>query len=344
MLKLRWKKAHKKMEINRQLKTAIILMLEQLGLDVEVVRETNGNLQIRCPFANCAGSLHTDGIDNNPSFGIKLNGGRFQFNCFTCSDKKGNSLIEFIQLLIEHGVVKDKGNAFSLQNAIKIKFPKYYEKIVPEEKESAELDLSVYEEWDSEFYSYNGSRGLEKDTIEECELLYDMINKRVIFPVKNRRKENVGFVSHSIEGRKPKYSNECDTGKYLYLEWLIKGKIGIICEGIYDALLTYQHIRNLGLLDKYSIVGMFGAEITTMQIKKLAFNFDRLVLMGDNDEAGIKMEQTIWKRLHKKIPLIMKVRYKGKDPGEIKSQEKFKNYFYNNMLPYNSLGIADAKY
>ena len=331
------------MEINRQLKTAIILMLEQLGVDTDGYRETNGNLQIRCPFAGCEDSSHADGIDSNPSFGIKLNGNKFQFNCFTCSDKKGNSLIELIQMLIEHKVIKDSGNAYALQNAIKIKFPKYYEKIVPEEKRKDEMDLSVYEELDSDFYDYNFNRGLDRRTIVECDLGYDLVNKRVIFPVKNRREENVGYVSHSIEGRKPKYSNECDTGKYLYLEWLIKGKIGIITEGIYDALLTYQHVRNLHLLDKYSVVGMFGAEITTMQIKRLAMHFDRLVLMGDNDEAGIKMEKTIWKRAHKKIPLIMKVIYKGKDPGEIKDFAKFEKYF-NGKLPYNALGILDVKY
>lgn len=330
------------MEINRQLKTAIILMLEQLGLDTSDCRETNSNLMFKCFFAGVKDSVHSDGIDTNPSFGIKVTNTGFYYNCFTCN-LRGRSLIEFIQMLIEHGVIKDKGNAFSLQNAIKIKFPKYYEKIVPEEKEK-EFDLDIYEELDSDFYAYNFGRGLDKETIEECGLMYDLPMKRVVFPVKNRQKENVGFVSHSIEGRKPKYSNECDTGKYLYLEWMIKRTTGIITEGMYDTLLTYQYIRNLGLLSEYSVVGMFGAEITSMQLKKLANYFDRLILMGDNDEAGIKMEQTIWKRLHKKIPLIRKVRYNGKDPGEIKSQEKFKKYFLNNMLPYNSLGISDVEY
>jgi hypothetical protein len=330
------------MELNSQLKNAILLMLEQLGVSTEGYRETNGNIQIRCPFAACEGSSHADGTDSNPSFGIKLNGNKFRFNCFTCSDKKGNSLIELIQMLLDHKVIKSKGNAFSLQNAIKIRFPKYYEHFVKEERE-VDLDLSVYEELDSEFYEYNKKRGLEKSTIKECGLKYDSINKRVVFSCKDINSKLVGYATHSIEGKKPKYSNECDTGSYLYLEWLIKGKIAVITEGFYDALLAYQHLRNLNLLDKYSAVGMFGAEITMTQIKKLTKYFDRLVLMGDNDEAGIKMEQTIWKKAHKKIPLIMKVRYSGKDVGTIKDTNTFKKYF-DVKIPFNVIGLADAEY
>ena len=169
-------------------------------------------------------------------------------------------------------------------------------------------------------------------------LRYDKAVQQVIFPAFNYEDSLVGTVRKSIVGAWPKFSNDFDTGSYLYLEWLIgEAKTGIIVEGMYDALLVYHHLRKLDKLNEYAVVGTFGAKITNIQIKKMLTFFDRIVLMGDHDDAGIAMERNVYQRIRKRLPHVYRLRYLGKDPGMILSTGKFLWYMDNWLSPFNSI-------
>src|SRR5690606_16370679 len=97
-----------------------------------------------------------------------------------------------------------------------------------------------------------------------------------------------------------------------------RNTIGIITEGMYDVLRTYYYLKELNLLDKYSVVGTFGAEVSVPQFRKIKEYFDRIILYGDNDSAGVGMERDIYKAVRRSIPIILKFNYKGHDAGKVK--------------------------
>jgi 5S rRNA maturation endonuclease (ribonuclease M5) len=331
------------MRKNSALQTAILTMLEDIGVDLDGYRYSGDNIQIRCPFAaftNVVGGIkykHSEGYDSIPSFGIKISdSGAIQFNCFTCF-RRGNSLLQLIDMLVEHGLVKKGKSAYEIQNSLQLKFPKFWDEIITKneiEEKAAFKKFPLSEE----AIKYNIGRGVDRDIITDIQMSFDKKTDRVVFPVLSFEKEYVGFVSHSIFKEKPKYKNELNTRKYLYLEWLIKGTTLIISEGMYDAVLIYKFLKRLNMLDKYSSVSTFGAQVTNEQIKKIAAFSEKIILMGDNDDAGIAMEKRIYKAVSKKIPLVYRLDYVGKDPAQIRLVLSFENYFHNNLIPFNSMG------
>lgn len=329
-------------EMNRNVREALLDALVQLGIDATVHRETNNNLMIQCPFAVISG--HSKDFDSKPSFGLRLSERGFQWNCFTCG-RSGVSFVDFVDALVEEKVIRNSGDAYSVQNSIQIQYPDFYGDKNSEEKKLPTPDeLEGFDKFTRKFLDYNQGRGLSLATIKRANLMYDVKNRRVIFTCYDFDGKYLGNVGRSIEGDK-RFYNSIDTGDILYLEWLVKeDTIGIVVEGMYDALLVLQHIYSLGLQYAYSVVGMFGAKVSVNQCKRLINKFDHLILMGDNDEAGIKMEKTIYNMVKKRITVVERLEYNGHDPGSILDVTKFKKYFQNNRRLFNNLGTALPEY
>lgn len=317
------------------LRLQVIDFLEsKIGLDVSYKRFTNKNVQLRCPFAKVSG--HTKEIDSNPSLGLKITTNGFLWNCFTCH-RSGRSLISFINALKKEGAITTKVSAYELQNSIEVSFPKFYEKYSFNEKEEFQGTLKDFRVLTKNFYKYNEEkRGVSKSTIKDLSIMYNRETKQVIFPCFDSRKKLHGYISHYTNGRLPKYSNNFDVGDLLYLEWLIQGDIGIICEGMYDTVVTYQHLKNLDMLNNYSVVNTLGSEVSDTQIKKMIKHFRILILFGDNDSAGIEQEKSIYNRVKSKIPLVYKLSYRGKDPATVNFSQ-FQNIIKKPIL-FNVVG------
>lgn len=316
------------------IQSSILKFLEKLGLDVSVYRLTNNNIMIRCPFAE---NTHVNGTDHKPSFGIKIGSGGFLYNCFTGGcDHSGHSILEFVEDLVAEGIIKaNPDEALHLQNSLKIEFPEYEETYQEEIGREVDLELREKRNIDNpKFVLYNNKRGIRVETLNKLDVEYDRENRIINFPVFDRRKKLVGFIDHNMGRSDPKYYNrDFDKRLYLYLEWLItEGTIGIVVEGVYDAILVYQHLMDLDLLHKYSVVSLLGTKVPPQQLDKLNKYFDRLILMGDNDVAGIDMEQRIWRGLNRRLPLIYKAYYKENDPGNIFNAEQFYNYISNRVF------------
>jgi len=278
------------MEYTPRLRQAVIDMLENVGIDVTYQKFSNNNIMIRCPFAHISG--HQSGFDGNPSFGIKITNNGFLFNCFTC-DRRGRSLVALVKQLNEENVSSAKtDDAYKIQNSINIKFPDYYAKYEDNPRKVKLTNLRNYSNDDLQFLEYNKDRGIGKDIINIFRLRFDKKNQQVIMPVFNSKDKLIGTVKHYINGQLPKYSNDFDTGHYLYGEWFLRKRTGIIVEGMYDAIKVYKYLKELNWFNKYSVVGTFGANITNSQVNRMIKYFNTLILMGDHDDAGYKMNKS----------------------------------------------------
>jgi len=322
-------------QYTEEVRDAVVRMLTKMGVDVTYKRFTNNNIMVRCPFAGVSG--HSRGYDSNPSFGIKITDKGFLYNCLTC-DRKGRSLIQFGNQLVDENVVKSALDTYTIQNSVALAFPEFYVKDVDNPRKVALTRLKSFDNKSLEFINYNLSRGLDRTDIHTARLRYDKEVQQIIFPAFDADNHLVGTVRKSVVGAWPKFTNDFDTGGHLYLEWLIKGKIGIVVEGMYDALLVYHHLRKLGKLNTYSVVAVYGAKITKVQVKLMVKYFDSIAIMGDHDEAGIMMEQRIYNMIRWKLPHVYRLRYLGKDPGEILDTGKFLWFLNRWLKPFNSLG------
>lgn len=311
------------MNYNLDLTLEILHTLKKYGLDISNYKISNNNVQIRCPFASISG--HTDYFDSKPSFGVKITESGFVYNCFACK-RSGKSLIDFINNLIEHNLIDKNVNPFELQNLINLKVFKNLNtaknKKLNEEQQIKPL-IGEPDYSNIKFIEYNLKRGVNTSTLKSLGIRYYEKTNSVIFPVYNFYGKYVGYIKHNIDSQ-PKYDNQLNKRSILFLENRIirKETKGIIVEGVYDAIITYQHLVDLKLNYEYSVVATLGSGVTSEQIMLIDDYFSSLILYGDNDEAGIKMEQFIYRYFKNRKPLIWKMRYEGKDPATV-SKESF---------------------
>lgn len=328
------------MEQDNILRDRVIDFLTQIGIDVTYKRFSTSNIMIRCPFAKVSDGRHSDGVDKNPSLGLKIHANGMLWNCFTCM-RKGRSFISFIRELQRYSLIKGGISAYEIQNSIKVNFPSFYEEYSDNER-SKEFSLNVADfvpaSDSKESMHYHLARGIRAETLDDAGVLFNRNTKQVVFPQRDRNGIVVGWVQHYINGRRPKYYNNLYTDQCLYLSWLVKGTTGIVVEGMYDALKVYQHLRDTDS-QEYSVVGTFGAEVKSSQIAMLLDMFDRLILMGDNDDAGIRMEKTIYKSVKSKFPAVWRFEYTGKDPQKI-SLKQFSRIIKRPMLIGSKMALT----
>jgi len=327
------------MDKDNLLKEKLIKFLEELGIDVTYKRFTSNNVMIRCPFAKVSG--HAKQYDNNPSFGLRLSNNGFYYNCFTCG-RRGRSIIQFVDALVKEGVIAKKITGYELQNSIKSRFPKYTETVEDNEEALYVKNVDGIDYDNRKIFTYNRKRGLNKKTIRIAKIGYLKKYSSVIFPVYDYNNVLRGYVYHRIDGRLPRYKNKLDTSNVFYLEWLIQGTKGIIVEGIYDALITYQHLRQLKLLNEYSVISTFGTSFSTQHLRLLVHYFDTLIIYTDNDIAGIKMEKKLIKFLRKKLPSMYSIEYEGKDPAEVNRNDFY--HLLKSIKPAGTLSNISMKY
>jgi len=120
---------------------------------------------------------------------------------------------------------------------------------------------------------------------------YDFFQNRVLFPIINERGETVSFGGRVLGNGKPKYLNTATTELYdksRTLYGLYQGAAGIkalgfaiLCEGYTDTISLHR----AGLTNA---VAPCGTGLSPEQCQLLKRHTDRIMLMRDGDEAGIK--------------------------------------------------------
>ena len=315
------------MNYDLELTNKIMQKLSEIGIDTSYHKISNNNIIIRCPFAHISG--HSKGYDSNPSFGFKITDGKgFVYNCFTCK-RRGNSFIKLYEELKKYGIVNGKLNPYDIQNEILLSvLSKKHQNEKESSKEIHSL-IGIPDYSNIKFIEYNLKRGINVKTLKDLRIRYIEQTGDIIIPVYNFYGHYKGYIKHNPNNLKKKYINKFDDKDFLFMEnkILLKGKKGIVVEGVYDAIKIYQFLTELNLIYEYSVVSLLGSSPTKTQLDLLIDYFSALLLMGDNDEAGIKMEKMVYNILKYKIPNIWRIKYEKDDPAEL-SKEEFEKYLH----------------
>lgn len=308
-------------------------LLEVLNrLEVGKIRESGQNLMFLCPLAK---QRHHNGVDHDPSMGISFGDGVVSLvNCFGCGFKGPVSrLIEEISFTAPPFMYSDLINLVLDQEAYAAidqidTLPGY------EQYEDFPTP-TIYEE--SILNPYAGSvprytldRGITLSTSVVWGLGHDKQQRRLVFPVRNRIGGLVGLVGRSYdEHTSMRYLNYWmfKRGFFLFGEHLIRSKRLILVEGIIDAVKTWQSLRELDLLDDYSVVALFGAQFTQPQIKKIIDYADDVILMLDNDRAGIAGTDRLLREI---APLL--VAFRAVYPPDVKDPDGLSPEQLHHML------------
>lgn len=118
----------------------------------------------------------------------------------------------------------------------------------------------------------------------------DFFRGRIIFPIFNYQNDVIAFGGRAIDGYLPKYLNSPETEVFKKAETLFalnlakeeirKNGFAIIVEGYPDVIACYQHgFKNT--------VAPLGTALTSKHLQKIRSLAGKVVLVFDNDEAGL---------------------------------------------------------
>lgn len=180
------------------------------------------------------------------------------------------------------------------------------------------------------------SRHFDVDLLEKAGLVIakegggrrDLFRRRIMFPIRNRRGQVVGFGGRALDGREPKYLNSPETeifnkGREVYglYELLQIGSRPIrilVVEGYLDVIALAQH----GI---HHAVAILGTAVTPEHTQLLFHHAEELVFCFDGDAAGCK---AAWRALEAVLPQLQagrKVSFlwlpQGEDPDSLIRQE-----------------------
>ena len=132
-----------------------------------------------------------------------------------------------------------------------------------------------------------------------------------------------GLVRRAIStSQKPKYltTKGFDNSKFIYgYDSVDMDKdYVVITEGCIDAIVS----RQLGL----NSVAVMGVEITQDKLQRIANDFDRVMLMFDNDHPGKSATDKISKRFIASGCDTYRIEYDAEDPGSLKNIDQVKSY------------------
>lgn len=122
-------------------------------------------------------------------------------------------------------------------------------------------------------------------------VLRDKFFDRIMFPIRSKRGEVIGFTARQNAGNEygPKYMNSPETpvfhksfnlfGQYESRQEIRKQDLAIICEGSTDVIAAHQHgVKN--------IVAPLGTSLTKDQLQSLANITKNILFFFDSDSAG----------------------------------------------------------
>lgn len=304
-------------------------ILEAIG--AENIVDYGKNIQCSCFLARWRPG-HSNHSDHSGSMGISVSSDqRSLMNCFSCG-YRGTLLRAVRELGRCSGV--DHSELISRIKKIEEKSPtEVADSIHPYAYVSTEEVVPVIGEcvprilFSSGGEDYLASRGFDRDTIREWGCRYDSAFRRAVIPIRRSKAVSVGCgssrlvgaVGRTTVGYEVKYFNyfKFRRGGVLFGEdHILQGSRGVVVEGLLDTIAVWQELRNVGLLDQYSVVGILGSHASSEQVSKLVRFFNEVILFLDNDQAGWTGQVQISRDLGKRV-FLRSVNYpglQGEDP------------------------------
>lgn len=162
---------------------------------------------------------------------------------------------------------------------------------------------------------------------------YDRFRERIIFPIRNKRGQTIGFGGRILDSGEPKYLNSPETPLYH------KGRE---VYGLYEALKSSSKIQRLILVEGYldvislsqlgiaHVVAALGTAITREQIDLMFRSVSELVICMDGDTAG---QKAAWRAVVNALPALRSGRQikvlllqQGQDPDSLIREQGLENF------------------
>lgn len=279
------------------------LLKEVLGPNTTLVDHTKW-VGLCCPLAPWR---HAGGRDSSPSSGISVkDDGTSIFHCWSCGAK---GTVPWLLKELE----KYTGESFK-SIISSIEDGEFLGGTLPEWGsrkrdviEARYLDESYLELYDSAVgHWYLRDRGIDRVVAEDLQLLIDpedsQGDERILFPVFDRKKRLQGFtgraVLDTVELRVRDYHGFQKANALLGLHLVNPDdRFVIVVEGLFDMATVYQY--------GYSVVATLHAGLTDAQFALLKDLGMPLMLMFDNDKAGVEATGRTIEKVGSSLPMSM---------------------------------------
>ena len=287
------------------------------------IKDGPSNVQVTCIY-------HSDGNEKKPSAGIKKDTG--VYHCFACGES--HDLPEFISNCFGRNDLGAFGWQWLMQNFYSVEVEDRNVKFDINRSRDIDAISNMYngdnndskryryvseEELDSYRWNhpYWKKRGITDDNIIELfDLGYDLDNKMITFPNKNRNGKCLFVAKRSITTKFFHYPNGVTKEVYGIYELYQLEKFPnevYITESMIDALRLWQ-------VGKYSCA--LNGLGNSIQFKQLTEMPNRIfILATDSDETGIKARSRIRENVKGKLFLDVVWPEGRKDAGECLDEE-----------------------
>jgi DNA primase len=161
--------------------------------------------------------------------------------------------------------------------------------------------------------TYFEGRRLTRDSVVKFDLGYSEKQDSVVIPMQSPDGMSIGFVARTIEGKEFKNTPGLPKSKILFNLHRVKAsKIVYVVESSFDAIRLDQ----VG----FPAVATLGANVSSSQIELLKRYFTGVVLVADNDDAGMIMAERLTEKMGNLVTIIRPDK-KYKDIGDMTDDE-----------------------
>jgi DNA primase len=161
--------------------------------------------------------------------------------------------------------------------------------------------------------TYFEGRRLTRESVVKFDLGYSEKQDSVVIPMQSPDGMSIGFVARTIEGKEFKNTPGLPKSKILFNLHRVKAsKIVYVVESSFDAIRLDQ----VG----FPAVATLGANVSSSQIELLKRYFTGVVLVADNDDAGMIMAEKLIEKMGNLVTIIRPDK-KYKDIGDMTDDE-----------------------
>lgn len=288
------------------------------GAGINIEAEYGTDYIVFCPYHN-----------NNRTPAGEVSKDHGMFFCFGCQTTK--TLIEFVMYISNRTYfeavryIKSKEQETSIEDSVnkalisKPEFVQYDELLIKRlNNQALESPRAV---------RYFEGRKITKESIDKFSLGYSEKQDSVTIPIHSPDGMCIGFVARTVEGKEFKNTPGLPKGKVLFNLHRIKTSSTVyVVESSFDAIRLDQ----VG----FPAVATLGANVSAAQIRLLEKYFNSIVLIADNDDAGMIMRDKLIEKLGPVVTSIY-IDKKYKDIGDMddeaikKLEFQFDNSIFN---------------
>jgi DNA primase len=303
--------------VNRDSYTAEQVKRVLTGAGIDIEAEYGTDYIVFCPYHN-----------NNRTPAGEVSKDHGMFFCFGCQTTK--TLIEFVMYTSNRTYfeavryIKSKEQETSIEESVnkalinKPEFVQYDELLIKRlNNQALESPRAI---------RYFEGRKITKESIDKFSLGYSEKQDSVTIPIYSPDGMCIGFVARTVEGKEFKNTPGLPKGKVLFNLHRIKtSNIVYVVESSFDAIRLDQ----VG----FPAVATLGANVSAAQIRLLEKYFNSIVLIADNDDAGMIMRDKLIEKLG---PIVTSVYIdkKYKDIGDMDDEaiKKLEFQFDNSII------------